>query len=86
MMASPSPQSPPIKGGEGRVLFDRVRMAVSFLPLEGGGQEVGGGMMASPFPRSPPIQGGEGRVPLGRVRMPVSLLPLEGGGQEVGVT
>jgi hypothetical protein len=41
MMASPSPQSPPIQGGEGGIPFDRVRMAVSLLPLEGGGQEVG---------------------------------------------
>jgi hypothetical protein len=40
-MASPSPQSPPIKGGEGGIAFDTIRMAVGFLPLDGGGQEVG---------------------------------------------
>jgi hypothetical protein len=83
MMASPSPQSPPIEGGEGRVRFDRVRMPASLVAL-GRGREVGG-MMASPSPQSPPIQGGEGSIAFDRVRMPVSFLPLEGGGREVGV-
>jgi hypothetical protein len=41
MMASPSPQSPPIEGGEGSIAFDRVRMSASLLPLDGGGREVG---------------------------------------------
>jgi hypothetical protein len=41
MMASPSPRSPPIQGGEGRVPFHRLRMPASLLPLEGGGREVG---------------------------------------------
>jgi hypothetical protein len=34
MMASPSPQSPPIEGGEGGIPFDRIRTPVSLLPLE----------------------------------------------------
>jgi hypothetical protein len=41
MITPPSPQSPPIKGGEGSIAFDTVRMAVGFLLLEGGGREVG---------------------------------------------
>jgi hypothetical protein len=41
MMASPSPQSPPIQGGEGGMAFDKLGMPHSLLPLEGGGQEVG---------------------------------------------
>jgi hypothetical protein len=41
MMASLSPQSPHIQGGEGGIPFNKLGMAVGLLPLEGGGREVG---------------------------------------------
>jgi hypothetical protein len=51
MMTSPSPQSPPIQGGEGGMAFDTVGMAASLLPLEGGRTGGGGGMITPPSPQ-----------------------------------